>query len=137
MCSTNHFYVIGLIKLCYYVWTEQISEKNFGYFSENFTIKQLVCQDYPAPLGLTPHPCVSSGSDHKRSHMGPSCGTSCFRSMVRIWSKVWMLGERPPCTQNICKKMSNNKSPNKNSFLQWEKILRNLTFPSIMAERLK
>ena len=61
---------------------------------------------YPAPLGDTPHPWVSSGSDHRRSHMGPSWGTSCFRSMVRIWSRVWMLGERPPCTQNICEKSS-------------------------------
>ena len=58
---------------------------------------------YPAPLGDTPHPWVSSGSDQRRSHMGPSWGTSCFRSMVRIWSRVWMLGERPPCTQNICR----------------------------------
>ena len=27
---------------------------------------------------------VPSGSDHMRSHMGPSCGTSCFRAIVLI-----------------------------------------------------
>ena len=27
---------------------------------------------------------VPSGSDHRRSHIGPSCGTSCFLSMARI-----------------------------------------------------
>lgn len=26
-----------------------------------------------------------------------------MRSMVRIWSSVWMEGERPPCTQKICR----------------------------------
>ena len=26
-----------------------------------------------------------SGSDQRRSHIGPSCGTSCFRSIARIW----------------------------------------------------
>jgi len=45
---------------------------------------------------------LPSGSDQSRSHMGPSWGTSCLRSMVRIWSSVWMDGERPPCTQKIC-----------------------------------
>ncbi len=30
---------------------------------------------YPAPRGEMPHPARSSGSDHSRSHMGPSCGT--------------------------------------------------------------
>ena len=29
-----------------------------------------------------------SGSDHRRSHMAPSCGTSCFRSMRRICARV-------------------------------------------------
>ena len=27
---------------------------------------------------------MSSGSDQSRSHIAPSCGTSCLRSMVRI-----------------------------------------------------
>ena len=31
--------------------------------------------------------------------MAPSCGTSCFRLMERIWSSVLMAGDRPPCTQ--------------------------------------
>lgn len=44
---------------------------------------------------------IPSGSDHRRSHMGPSWGTSCFLSMVLIWSSVWMDGDKPPCTQKI------------------------------------
>ena len=31
---------------------------------------------YPAPLGEIPHPHLSSGSDHNKSHIGPSWGTS-------------------------------------------------------------
>lgn len=31
----------------------------------------------PAPRGEMPQPQRSSGSDHSRSHIGPSCGTSC------------------------------------------------------------
>ncbi len=42
-----------------------------------------------------------SGSDHIRSHIAPSWGTSCFRSKMRIWSRVLIEGERPPCTQKI------------------------------------
>ena len=30
---------------------------------------------------------IPSGSDHNRSHIGPSCGTSCFLSIVRICEK--------------------------------------------------
>lgn len=52
------------------------------------------------PLPAPPPPSPS-GSDQSRSHMGPSWGTSCFRSIVRIWSRVWIDGERPPCTQKI------------------------------------
>lgn len=35
---------------------------------------------YPAPRGEMPHPDRSSGSLHSKSHIGPSCGTSCTRS---------------------------------------------------------
>lgn len=35
----------------------------------------------------------------RRSHIAPSCGTSCLRLMERIWSRVLMAGERPPWTQ--------------------------------------
>ncbi|KAH9420185.1 hypothetical protein DERP_011519 [Dermatophagoides pteronyssinus] len=38
----------------------------------------------PAPRGEIPQPPRSSGSDHNRSHIGPSCGTSCKRSKARI-----------------------------------------------------
>src|SRR3569833_1768810 len=54
----------------------------------------------PAPRGDRPQPSISSGSDHSRSHMAPSCGTSCLRSSSRILSTVSMSGLRPPCTQS-------------------------------------
>lgn len=57
---------------------------------------------YPAPRGEMPQPWRSSGSLHSRSHMGPSCGTSCVRSSVRMASRVSTLGDNPPCRQNIC-----------------------------------
>ena len=31
---------------------------------------------YPAPLYEIPHPALSSGSDHNKSQIGPSCGAS-------------------------------------------------------------
>ena len=55
-------------------------------------------------FGVRSQQDVPSGSDHNRSHIGPSWGTSCLRSMARIWSRVWIDGDRPPCTQNIYKK---------------------------------
>lgn len=79
----------------------------------------------PAPRGLIAQPWISSihaqiimtfelymilnayipsGSDQRRSHMGPSWGTSCLRSMALIWSRVVMDGEMPPWTQKICRK---------------------------------
>lgn len=56
---------------------------------------------YPAPLGDMPQPQRSSGSDHKRSHMGPSWGTSCTRSKFRMLSRFSTEGDKPPCRQNI------------------------------------
>ena len=54
----------------------------------------------------TCQPARSSGSDHSRSHMGPSCGTSWMRSSARTWSSESMLGDRPPCRQKICRRQS-------------------------------
>jgi len=56
---------------------------------------------YPAPLGEMPQPHRSSGSDHNRSHMGPSWGTSWTRSKLRMLSRVSMEGDNPPWRQNI------------------------------------
>ena len=42
---------------------------------------------------------IPSGSLQRRSHMAPSCGTSCFRSSSRIMSTVSTRGLNPPCTQ--------------------------------------
>jgi hypothetical protein len=36
----------------------------------------------------------SSGSDHMRSQIGPSCGISCKRSNVRMWSSESACGEK-------------------------------------------
>ena len=54
---------------------------------EEQTLKSGQCLDistwpnvYPAPLGEMPQPPLSSGSLQRRSHMGPSWGTSCRRS---------------------------------------------------------
>lgn len=56
----------------------------------------------PAPLGLIAQVSTSSGSDQTRSQNAPLWGISWFLSMVRIWSRVLMSGESPPCTQRIC-----------------------------------
>jgi hypothetical protein len=67
---------------------------------------------YPAPLGEIPHPILlnsphwlpdfwSSGSDHKRSHMGPSGITSWNLLISLMLSRVSIEGERPPCKQKI------------------------------------
>lgn len=85
------------------VWT------NFALLSPSYPgltlLSSYTCliKSHPHKLKVTPAQVLPSpsGSDHRRSHMGPSWGTSCFRSIVRIWSKVWMEGERPPCTQKI------------------------------------
>ena len=53
---------------------------------------------------------IPSGSDQSRSHMPPSWGTSCFRSIDRIWSRVVMEGERPPWTQKIYRRKENTKN---------------------------
>lgn len=67
------------------------------------TVKYIVTwpKVYPAPRGETPQPHLSSGSDHNRSHIGPSWGTSWKRSKFLILSRVSIVGESPPCKQNI------------------------------------
>ena len=54
----------------------------------------------PAPRGLTAHVSMSSGSDHMRSQNAPSCGISCLRSIIRIWSMVRTSGDNPPWTHS-------------------------------------
>ena len=67
---------------------------------------------YPHPRELTRHPDTSSsGSDHSRSQIPPSRGTSCTRLIDRAYplrptrsrtaSRVVIEGERPPCTQKM------------------------------------
>jgi len=54
---------------------------------------------YPAPLGDIPQPPLSSGSDHNKSHMGPSWGTSYILSKALISSRVSVDGDNPPWRQ--------------------------------------
>jgi len=48
-----------------------------------------------------PQPHRSSGSDHKRSHIGPSWGTSWTRSRLRTLSRFSIDGDKPPWRQKI------------------------------------
>lgn len=66
----------------------------------------------PAPLGLIAQVSTSSGSDQTRSQNAPLWGISWLRSMVRIWSRVLMSGERPPCTQRICSSINYMRNQN-------------------------
>lgn len=53
-------------------WALDISERPFVWLKW----AAISCPNvYPAPRGDIPQPQRSSGSDHKRSHIGPSCGT--------------------------------------------------------------
>lgn len=57
---------------------------------------------YPAPLGDIPQPLVIlSGSDHNKSQMGPSWGTSYFLSNLLISSNLSKEGDNPPCNEKI------------------------------------
>lgn len=82
--------------------------------------------------------------------MGPSWGTSCFLSMVLIWSSVWMDGDKPPCTQKIYKQRSVlikvvvlTTPPKTETILcfqhDWHEEIpvTYLTLPSMIAERDK
>lgn len=75
----------------------------------------------PAPRGLIAQVSTSSGSDHTRSQKAPLWGISWLRSMVRIWSKVLMSGERPPWTHRTCSSINlirHEKHQNQSSFRQ-------------------
>ena len=57
---------------------------------------------HPAPRGEGRHPVMpmfGSGSDQRRSQIGPSFGTSPARSSSRTSSMDESDGERPPCKQ--------------------------------------
>jgi len=57
---------------------------------------------YPAPLGDIPQDgALLSGSDHNKSHIGPSWGTSWTLLIYLMLSKVSKLGDNPPCKENI------------------------------------
>jgi len=54
---------------------------------------------YPAPLGDILKPLRSSGSDHNKSHKGPSLGNSPTLFNLLILSIVSTNGDSPPCKQ--------------------------------------
>ena len=56
---------------------------------------------YPAPLKLLAQPVYSKGSDHSKSHIGPSIGTSYNQFKFLIWSSLSIEGDKPPCNANI------------------------------------
>lgn len=113
MSSSNQLQVVGMVELLRYVlqkcddrWGRHKSMKKSQLYkkkADNKTgwVSVTWPKVYPAPRGEIPQPHRSSGSDHKRSHMGPSWGTSWTRSKFRMLSRVSMDGDSPPCRQNI------------------------------------
>lgn len=141
MCPCNQLQSIGMqeLEVKYASLVSYIAgEKGIAtYFLDNITTEKVSRSSWTIapsiniyswrpiiPLSLGRH-CklfnqLPSGSDHSRSHIAPSWGTSCLRSIVRIyrkkaylsqlltmhpfnhtWSKVLILGDSPPWTHNI------------------------------------
>lgn len=106
--SGNQLQIIGMVKLLWYILWKQYTHNQQKLMitckiNTRFIHGELITwpKVYPAPLGEIPQPQRSSGSDHRRSHMGPSWGTSCTRSKLRMLSRVSMDGDNPPWRQNI------------------------------------
>lgn len=105
MRSADQVNLVGWVKLLHHVTAEQVSSTTgTDTPALGICMYRNIIQDggkeEPDWPGIWP-----SGSDQRRSHIGPSWGTSCLRSMDRIWSSVWMDGDRPPCTQKIWNEM--------------------------------
>ena len=87
------------------------SLRKYNQSFSSLTSTTCLPNSHPAPLGEMfhalhppkPEPPVSnsSGSLQTRSQKAPLWGISWLRSIVLIWSKVLISGERPPCTQRI------------------------------------
>lgn len=60
--------------------------------------RQVICQTNEKDFSLQSQP------PFVRVCMCTSCGTSCRRSRARMWSRVSMEGDKPPCRQKIWKK---------------------------------
>lgn len=99
MGPANHVYVIGIIELCNYIRSEQVAGTSRRYSPANcvcvtnknnneFIRETIRSHDRPTVVGFIDTErslsSLPSGSLHSKSHMGPSCGTSCLRSIVRI-----------------------------------------------------
>lgn len=111
---------------CWHGWTDcwwkckKIQSRRHFMSHKLTSLVTVLPKSHPAPLGLTLQVAISSGSDHMRSierwlrndlpkketasfyspQKAPSCGTSCARAMIRIWSSVRTSGLSPPWTQS-------------------------------------
>lgn len=88
--------------------TRWLSNRQHGGHTSLVTLEP---KSQPAPRGLIAQVSTSSGSDHTRSQKAPLWGISWLRSIVRIWSKVLMSGERPPWTQSTCSSINWDERP--------------------------
>ena len=84
MCSTYNFNFINSTKFINYIPSKYKSSSSLTY-SKSLNIYYL----FKKP----------SGSDHIKSHIIPSWGTSYFLSMCLISSIEFISGDKPPCTQ--------------------------------------
>ena len=75
---------------------------------------------YPAPRGEMPHPPLSSGSDHSKSHMGPW-------HRERTWSKF---------QPNFHVQQMQCKSPNKTQWEKWKKPISMIFIGSYLMGNL-
>lgn len=158
--AADHVDVVGSVELGHHVASKQVAGTSgthpppSGIWRRRVVrrgVSRLWNSDaYPGRLGqetksgwkIAQITRIPSGSDHRRSHMGPSWGTSCFLSMVLIWSSVWMDGDKPPCTQkiyNINRPSVTFQQRRANWRCYWREEIPVifLTLPSMIAERDK
>ena len=100
------FKIVGVIKLFRYVLKMKANSWGQNWRKSMAIIRRYGISStwpkvYPAPRGDMPQPHRSSGSDHRRSHIGPSWGTSWTRSKLRTLSRFSMDGDKPPWRQKI------------------------------------
>lgn len=80
-------------------WAREASVRPLVWLS----VSEMSCPNVqPALGGEISHRPWSSGSDHYRSHNGPSCGTSCKWLKALVWASESRNGEGPPWRLNIC-----------------------------------
>ncbi len=76
MCSANDFYIVISVELFNYITSEEIACSSgtqapaFDFYNDKYE---------------------PSGSDHIKSHMAPSWGTSTFLSIALISNNIYLL----------------------------------------------